>query len=109
MIVVAPALIAVATARLARLRASVSHVHVAAISPAEVEAYVGSREPCGKAGGYAIQSAAAARIARIDGSYTGIMGLPLYETATLLHWAGVAVSPAGAVPGMYLPAQCYGG
>ena len=49
-------------------------------------------EPFGKAGAYAIQSAAAAWIARIEGSYTGIMGLPLYETAELLRWAGVAAA-----------------
>ena len=57
---------------------------------AQIDAYVASGEPFGKAGAYAIQSAAAAWIARIEGSYTGIMGLPLYETATLLRWAGVA-------------------
>ena len=62
----------------------------AAWTPAQVRSYVESGEPFGKAGAYAIQSAAAAWIARIEGSYTGIMGLPLYETATLLRWAGVA-------------------
>ena len=85
--------VAVTRGRDTRLLASVSHVRFAPISVAEIEAYVASGEPVGKAGAYAIQSAAAAWIARIDGSYTGIMGLPLYETATLLHWAGVALSP----------------
>ena len=60
---------------------------------AEIERYVAGGEPFGKAGAYAIQSAAASWIARIDGSYTGIMGLPLHETATLLREAGVVVSP----------------
>ncbi len=85
--------VAVADGRRSKLLASVSHVHFAPVSTAEIDAYVASGEPFGKAGAYAIQSAAAAWIARIDGSYTGIMGLPLYETSTLLCWAGVASSP----------------
>ena len=85
--------VAVATGRRSRLLASVSRVRFAPLAPAEIAAYVASGEPLGKAGAYAIQSAAAAWIARIEGSYTGIMGLPLYETATLLRWAGVALSP----------------
>ena len=48
--------------------------------------------PPDEAGAYAIQGAIAAWIARIDGSHSGIMGLPLYETATLLRAAGVAVA-----------------
>jgi len=63
---------------------SVSKVHFRALSPAEIRAYVASGEPRGKAGSYAIQSAAAAWISRIEGSYSGIMGLPLFETAGLL-------------------------
>ena len=55
--------------------------------------YVAGGEPFGKAGAYAIQSGAAAWIERIEGSYTGIMGLPLHETAALLEWAGVDVRP----------------
>ncbi len=58
-----------------------------------IERYIASGEPFGKAGAYAIQSAAAAWIERIEGSYTGIMGLPLHETAALLEWAGVDVRP----------------
>jgi septum formation protein len=82
--------VAVARGRQTRLLASVSHVTFAPLDRRRIDAYVGSGEPFGKAGAYAIQSAAAAWIARIEGSYTGIMGLPLYETATLLRWAGVA-------------------
>jgi septum formation protein len=67
-----------------------SHVHFAAITPAEIDAYVASREPFGKAGAYAIQGRAAAWIDRIDGSYTGIMGLPLHDTARLLRQARVS-------------------
>jgi septum formation protein len=64
---------------------SVSHVRFAAIAHAEIEAYVASGEPFGKAGAYAIQSQAARWVAHIDGSYSGIMGLPLFETAQLLR------------------------
>ena len=84
--------VAVATGRRSRLLASVSHVRFAPLTTAQIAAYVASGEPFGKAGAYAIQSAAAAWIARIEGSYTGIMGLPLHETATLLRWAGVAAA-----------------
>ena len=72
-----------------RLAVSTSHVRFAAMPQAAVEAYVASGEPFGKAGAYAIQSAAAAWVERIEGSYSGIMGLPLFETAQLLARAGV--------------------
>jgi septum formation protein len=52
---------------------------------------VAGGEPFGKAGAYAIQGAIAAWVAHIDGSHSGIMGLPLHETALLLRAAGVAV------------------
>lgn len=65
-----------------------SRVRFGSLSAAAIAAYVDSGEPFGKAGAYAIQSAAAAWIARIDGSYSGIMGLPLFETAQLLRHAG---------------------
>jgi septum formation protein len=77
--------------RLAAL--SDSRVTFAAMSPAQVRAYVASGEPMGKAGAYAVQGRAAAHIARIAGSYTGIMGLPLHETAQLLRSAGVQTAP----------------
>ncbi len=80
------------------LAVSTSHVTVATIPRAAIERYVDSGEPFGKAGAYAIQSGFAAWIAHIDGSYSGIMGLPLFETARLL--AGFAPSPArGRGPG----------
>ncbi len=56
----------------------------------QIRAYVAGGEPMGKAGAYAIQGGAAAHISRISGSYTGIMGLPLYETAGLLRAFGIA-------------------
>lgn len=54
----------------------------------EIDRYVASGEPMGKAGAYAIQSQAAAWMSRIDGSYSGIMGLPAFETAQLLKPLG---------------------
>jgi septum formation protein len=70
---------------------SVSHVRFGAVPAAAISAYVAGGEPFGKAGAYAIQGAIAAWIAHIDGSHSGIMGLPLYEAAALLRQAGVAV------------------
>jgi septum formation protein len=69
---------------------SVSHVRFAALSPALIKRYIASGEPFGKAGGYAIQSQLAGWIAHIDGSYSAIMGLPLFETAQLLQRARVS-------------------
>lgn len=51
----------------------------------QIEAYVNTGEPMGKAGAYAIQGRAAAYVSRLEGSYTGIMGLPLFETVQLLR------------------------
>ncbi|MFN4266293.1 MAG: Maf family protein [Aquabacterium sp.] len=67
---------------------STSHVVWRTLSADEIQRYVASGEPMGKAGAYAIQSRAAAWTVRIDGSYSGIMGLPLYETAELLRPLG---------------------
>ncbi len=74
--------------RLAAL--SVSRVRFAALTPAQIDAYVATGEPLGKAGAYGIQGHAAAHVERIEGSYSGIMGLPLFETAALLRAAGCA-------------------
>lgn len=65
-------------------RLSVSNVSFRSITAEEIEAYWQSGEPSDKAGGYAIQGRAAVFIERIEGSYSGVMGLPLYETAELL-------------------------
>lgn len=74
----------------APLRAlSRSRVRFAPLTGAEIAAYVASGEPQGKAGAYAVQGLAAAFIGRISGSYSGIMGLPLFETAQLLRAAGL--------------------
>ena len=76
------------------LMLNVSHVRFARLERAWIDAYVASGDPFGKAGAYAIQSAAAAQVERIDGSHSGIMGLPLYETAQLLARAGVRMGSA---------------
>lgn len=68
-----------------------SRVTFAAWTPAQVRDYVASGEPMGKAGAYAIQGRAAAYISHISGSYSGIMGLPMHETAQLLRACGFKV------------------
>ena len=71
------------------LALSVSRVRFAALSQRSIELYVASGEPRGKAGAYAIQGRIAAWIEHIEGSYSGVMGLPLHETAQLLARASV--------------------
>ena len=61
------------------------------LAPDEIAAYLGSGEWHGKAGGYAIQGIAEGLIRRIDGSHSGVVGLPLYETRALLKAAGFAL------------------
>ena len=70
-------------------RLSVSTVTFRPISPAEALAYWSSGEPADKAGGYAIQGMGAIFIERLEGSYSGVMGLPLFETAELLAIFGI--------------------
>ncbi|MES2016300.1 MAG: Maf family protein [Pseudomonadota bacterium] len=67
----------------------VSQVRFATMSAAFIKTYCSSQEPYDKAGGYGIQGMAALFIEHIDGSHSGIMGLPLYETAKLLRKAGI--------------------
>ena len=66
-----------------------SRVTFEPLSRAQVAAYVATGEPMGKAGAYAIQGRAAMHVSRISGSYSGIMGLPMHETAGLLRAFGV--------------------
>lgn len=70
---------------------SVSSVRFAQMTPAQIKNYAESGEPMGKAGAYAVQGRAAAYIEHIRGSYSGIMGLPMYETAQLLREFGFKV------------------
>ena len=70
---------------------SESWVTFADMREADIEAYVATGEPMGKAGAYAVQGVAAAHIAHMSGSYSGIMGLPLFETAQALRSIGFAL------------------
>jgi septum formation protein len=67
----------------------VSQVRFAELTPAAIHAYCATAEPYDKAGGYGIQGLAAVFIEHIEGSHSGIMGLPLFETAQLLRQAGL--------------------
>ncbi len=75
-------------------RLSESRVWFKSLTVRECEAYCDSDMPYDKAGGYGIQDRAAIFISRIEGSYSGIMGLPLYETAQLLSKHGVMPAPS---------------
>jgi len=76
---------------------SVSEVRFAALSEDDIADYLDTGEWAGKAGAYAIQGRAQAFIAHLSGSYSGVMGLPLHETAGLLREIGAM--PARAVAG----------
>jgi septum formation protein len=84
------------------VRVSVSQVTFRALLAVEIAAYWNSGEPNDKAGGYAIQGRGAMFVAHMSGSYSGIVGLPLYETAELLQLIGwsptLASHPRAAAP-----------
>ena len=67
----------------------ISEVEFATLSAEQIDAYIATKEPFGKAGAYGIQGSASAFISKINGSYSGIMGLPLFETAQLLDHARI--------------------
>jgi septum formation protein len=67
----------------------ISRVHFTQLSPEQIATYIASGEPFGKAGAYGIQGLGGAFIPSIEGSYSGIMGLPIFETAQLLERAQV--------------------
>lgn len=81
--------VALADAHGVALAVSVSAVGFRSLSAEECRAYWDSGEPHDKAGAYAIQGRAAAFIESLNGSYSGVMGLPLFETAGLLRAAGI--------------------
>lgn len=81
--------VAVQRGRKRQLALSTSQVTFAPLSLREIRAYVATGEPTGKAGAYAVQGRAAAFITRLAGSYSGIMGLPMHETAQLLKAFGI--------------------
>jgi septum formation protein len=81
--------VAVARATGIDIELSRSRVSFRTLDPAECRDYWSTGEPRDKAGGYAVQGLAAVFIGRIEGSYSGVMGLPLFETAQLLERAGI--------------------
>ena len=83
--------VAVAFAGTLELVVSQTAVTFKTLSAADITRYAASEEPYDKAGAYAIQGRAAGFIARIDGSYSGVMGLPLFETVQLLEKFGVSM------------------
>ncbi len=68
---------------------SISRVRFRDITDAEIAAYIATSEPLGKAGAYAIQGLGALFIERLEGSYSGVMGLPIFETSMLLSQFGI--------------------
>lgn len=74
----------------ARSRLSTTRVEMAELPAEWIENYIASGEPDDKAGAYGIQGAAGIWVRELSGSYTGVMGLPLYETGVLLREAGLA-------------------
>lgn len=83
--------VAVAHESQLRLATSITAVTFRRLAPSEIAYYVASGEPYDKAGAYGIQGLAASFIARIEGSYSGVMGLPLFETVNLLKTFGIQV------------------
>jgi septum formation protein len=81
--------VAVVSAEQEQSRLCVSHVRFRPIGDDEALAYWHTGEPADKAGGYAIQGRAALFIERLEGSYSGVMGLPLFDTAQLLRQYGI--------------------
>jgi septum formation protein len=81
--------IALVTPNQEKVRLNISQVYFRALSGVEIDAYIATGEPLDKAGSYAIQGLASIFIERLEGSYSGVMGLPLYETAILLTEIGV--------------------
>lgn len=84
--------VAVRHAHGCEFRLSVSDVTMRELTRAEIDAYWDTGEPIDKAGAYGVQGAAALFIERIAGSYSGIVGLPLFETGELLHMIGWTLS-----------------
>ena len=83
--------VAITTPQGTESRLSSSKVEFSPLSPKAISRYLDSGEGLDKAGAYGIQGRASMFIGRIEGSYSGIMGLPLFETAELLTWAGIKI------------------
>jgi septum formation protein len=88
--------VAVSDGQRALFALSISRVHMRAITPGEAQAYWLTGEPADKAGAYGIQGHGAMFIRHLEGSYSGVMGLPLFETAALLQNFGIDCLAAAA-------------
>ena len=83
--------VALGTGQARQQAVSISRVTFAPMTAEQIHAYAATGEPMGKAGAYAVQGRAAAHISHLSGSYSGIMGLPMFETAQLLRAFGFDV------------------
>lgn len=83
--------VAVASPSGVHVRLSTTRVEMTMLDEATIQAYIASGEPRDKAGAYGIQGLASTFIRRIEGSYSGVMGLPVFETSELLKQAGISV------------------
>jgi len=83
--------VALVTTTIERVDLSITKVYLQELTESDIQAYVASGEPLDKAGSYAIQGLASVFIERIEGSYSGVMGLPLHETAVLLAEIGIKI------------------
>ncbi|HWU35813.1 MAG TPA: Maf family protein [Methylovorus sp.] len=83
--------VAVASASGVHVRLSTTRVQMTTLDEATIQAYIATGEPRDKAGAYGIQGLASTFICRIEGSYSGVMGLPVFETSELLKQAGISV------------------
>ncbi len=86
--------VALVTNTIERVRLNISKVSFCQLTEADIQAYIATGEPLDKAGAYAIQGLGGVFIKRIEGSYSGVMGLPLYETTALLAEIGINI-PTG--------------
>jgi septum formation protein len=91
--------VAVVAGQRAETRLTVTRVQFGTVSAAAAADYWNTGEPADKAGAYAIQGRAARWVRAIEGSYSGVVGLPLYETCELLQRFGIRPAPAGAADG----------
>ncbi|CAA0095865.1 Maf-like protein YhdE [Zhongshania aliphaticivorans] len=76
------------------LELNVTEVEFAVLTPEQIDTYIASGDADDKAGAYGIQGVAGCFVKHLSGSYSGVMGLPLYETAVLLGKAGIILEPA---------------
>lgn len=87
--------VAVVRGDVVRVSHVVTNVRFRALSDVDIENYIGSGEPFGRAGAYAVQGLGGAFVSHLSGSYSAVVGLPVYETAVLLRQFGIDVLNVG--------------